>query len=148
MRHRAAGAPGGEAGAERTVGGATRLELGLPGGSGGRASWPFLVPRGRPRRRRAAGPRRSPCVFGALGVAPALAEAKAKAQTDAGVGQAAGPPSSYEVPAAAPQASAIKAAEMRDPAASGFPSWRGGRWGSLCPCPVSQWVCEGVLVTV
>lgn len=98
----------------------------------------------------AAGPpvRGDPRVFGALGVAPALAEAKAKAQTDAGVGQAAGPPSSYEVPAAAPQASAIKAAEMRDPAASGFPSWRGGRWGSLCPCPVSQWVCEGVLVTV
>lgn len=67
MRHRAAGAPGGEAGAERTVGGATRLELGLPGGSGGRASWPFLVPRGRPRRRRAAGPRRSPCVWGVRG---------------------------------------------------------------------------------
>lgn len=44
----------------------------------------------------------------------------------AGVGQAAGPPSSYAVPAAAPQASAIKAAEMRDPAPSGFPGWRGG----------------------
>lgn len=85
MQGRGAGARGGEARAVRTVGGATRLQLGLPGGSRGRASWRFSVPRGRPRRRQPAGLRTTPCVFGALGVAPSPAEAKAKAQTDAWV---------------------------------------------------------------
>ncbi|XP_058549327.1 uncharacterized protein LOC131490944 [Neofelis nebulosa] len=86
LQDRAAGAGGREAAAVRTIGGATRLQLGLPGGSRGRASRPFSVPRGRPRRHRPVGPRRPPYVFGALGVAPPPAEAKAKAQTDAQAG--------------------------------------------------------------
>nr|XP_060466447.1 uncharacterized protein LOC132663919 [Panthera onca] len=86
LQDRATGAGGREAAAVRTIGGATRLQLGLPGGSRGRASRPFSVPRGRPRRHRPVGPRRPPYVFGALGVAPPPAEAKAKAQTDARAG--------------------------------------------------------------
>ena len=81
-------------------------------------------------------------MFGALGVAPPPAEAKAKAQTDAQAGdrqtlREAGSPTSYTVPAAATQAWATEAPETRALHPRAFLGLRGGWTGSL------QRLCSG-----